>query len=95
MEDQQNEENNSSQETNKTAVNDSNNLPDEGFSQDKTSGGMNNEVIESHSEKRESGYKIAIEDTMIGYDGHDDPIDLDQGNGDVNSNDTRGTDDNN
>jgi hypothetical protein len=31
---------------------------------------------------------------MIGYDGSDDPVDVNQGNGNVNTQNTRGTDDN-
>ncbi|MBS7563196.1 hypothetical protein KHS38_02155 [Mucilaginibacter sp. Bleaf8] len=53
-----------------------------------------NPNIESHKQKEEEGYKIAMEDTMIGYDGHEDQLDVDLGDGNSNTQNTRGVDDN-
>jgi hypothetical protein len=39
-----------------------------------------NPNIESHKKKEEEGYQIAPEDTMIGYDGNDDQMNMDTGN---------------
>ena len=94
MENQQKKENSFLKESDNTAGNGEGNLPDNASENGKTDVGITNPVIESHQEKKESGYKIAIEDTMIGYDGQDDPIDVNQGNGDVNTQNTRGVDDN-
>jgi hypothetical protein len=95
MENQQKKENSFLKESDNTAGNGAGNLPDGASEHGKADVGISNPVIESHQEKKESGYKIAIEDTMIGYDGKDDPIDVEQGNGDVkNQNNTHGVDDN-
>jgi hypothetical protein len=37
--------------------------------------GTTNAVSENHQDK--DGYKLAIEDTMIGYDGNDEQMDMD------------------
>lgn len=53
-----------------------------------------NPNIESHKEKEENGYKIAIEDTMLGYDNDDTQMDMDTGNPNLRTKGNRGVDDN-
>jgi hypothetical protein len=53
-----------------------------------------NSNIESHKQKEEDGYKAAIEDTMIGYDGKPESIDADLGNNTGSSQNKHGVDDN-
>ncbi|WP_345949561.1 hypothetical protein ABDD95_22210 [Mucilaginibacter sp. PAMB04274] len=53
-----------------------------------------NPNIESHKEQKEEGYQIAIEDTMIGYDGNEEQMDMDLGNNNANAQNNRGVDDN-
>lgn len=54
--------------------------------------GTTNAVSEDHHKK--DGYKIAIEDTMIGYDGHEDQMNMDLGEEDRRRSGRSGIDDN-
>jgi hypothetical protein len=94
MENQQKKENSFLKESDNTAGKGAGNLPDEGLQNGKADVGITNATIESHKEKEENGYKIAIEDTMIGYDGQEDHMNVDLGNSNVNTQNTPGVDDN-
>jgi len=54
--------------------------------------GTTNAVSENHQHK--GGYKIAIEDTMIGYDGDDSQMDMDLGDKEKRRSGKTGIDDN-
>ena len=54
--------------------------------------GTTNAVSENHQDK--DGYKIAIEDTMIGYDGDESQLDMDLGEEEARKSGTSGIDDN-
>jgi hypothetical protein len=94
MEDQQKKDNSFLKNSDNTAGNGAGNLPDEGVQNGKAEVGITNENIESHKEKEQEGYKAAIEDTMIGYDGHEDQMNVNLGNDNVNTQNTKGVDDN-
>ncbi|HEY0055477.1 MAG TPA: hypothetical protein VGB63_08985 [Pedobacter sp.] len=66
--------------------------PDEQEQNDTGYAGTTNSISQNHQESDE--YKTAIEDTMIGYDGDESDLDIELGNGDVNTENTRGIDDN-
>lgn len=68
--------------------------PDPESTNDTGYAGTTNAVSGNHQKK--DGYKIAIEDTMIGYDGNDEQMNMDlgDGTGNVNTKNTRGIDDN-
>ncbi len=53
------------------------NTPDPEVQNDTGFAGTTNAVSEDRHDQ--DGYKIAIEDTMIGYDGHEDQMDRDLG----------------
>ncbi|WP_374164305.1 hypothetical protein [Arcticibacter sp. MXS-1] len=53
------------------------NRPDAAEQNDTGYAGTTNSLSENQS--GEDGYKIAIEDTIIGYDGHEDQMDMDLG----------------
>ena len=66
--------------------------PDPQAQNDTGYAGTTNAVSENHQDSDE--YEAAIEDTMIGYDGDESDLDIDMGDGDVNTENTRGGDDN-
>jgi hypothetical protein len=68
------------------------NAPDPQEQNDTGFAGTTNAVSENHQEKE--GYKIAIEDTMIGYDGDDSQMDMDLGDEDKRRTGKSGVDDN-
>ena len=51
------------------------NMPDPEQQNDTGYAGTTNAVSENHQDK--DGYKLAIEDTMIGYDGHEEQMNMD------------------
>lgn len=53
-----------------------------------------NPNIESHLKTKDEGYQIAPEDTMIGYDGNDEQMDMDLGEKDIRRTGKTGTGDN-
>jgi|GEM_PF-1657265 len=66
--------------------------PDEQEQNDTGYAGTTNAVSQNHQESDE--YKPAVEDTMMGYDGDEDELNMDMEDGSVNTNNTRGIDDN-
>jgi hypothetical protein len=66
--------------------------PDEQEQNDTGYAGTTNAVSQNHQESDE--YKPAVEDTMMGYDGDEDELNIDMEDGSVNTNNTRGIDDN-
>ncbi|WP_407431549.1 hypothetical protein [Arcticibacter sp.] len=66
--------------------------PDEQEQNDTGFSGTTNAVSQNHQTSDE--YKPAVEDTMIGYDGDETELDMDMGDGNVNTDNTRGIDDN-
>jgi hypothetical protein len=56
--------------------------------------GASNPNIDSHQQKETDGYKIAVEDTMIGYTNDDSQMDMDLGEKDQRRFGTSGTGDN-
>ena len=72
--------------------NPSDHRPDEEEQNETGYAGTTNSLSENHQKSDE--YQPAIEDTMIGYDGDDDDLDMDLGDGNVSTENTRGIDDN-
>ena len=101
LEDQDNQGAQGQQENqNKTPENTSKNIPAEEDKPDPETQndtgfqGTTNSLSENRQDDQD-GYKIAIEDTMIDYDGSDeDQMNMDLGDGNVDTENTRGVDDN-
>jgi hypothetical protein len=68
------------------------NTPDPETQNDTGFAGTTNAVSEHRN--TQDGYKIAIEDTMIGYDGHEDQLNMDLGEEDKRRSGSSGTGDN-
>jgi hypothetical protein len=56
--------------------------------------GTTNSVSKNNNYQNKDGYKIAIEDTMIGYDGHEEQLDMDLGEEETRRFGKTGIDDN-
>jgi hypothetical protein len=69
------------------------NVPDAAQQNDTGFAGTTNAVSENQQDKE--GYKIAIEDTMIGYDGDDSQMEMDLGDEEKRRGGKTGIDDNN
>ena len=95
MDTQQENPKNNSRQTNSphsSPANTSDNLPDENEQNDTGFAGTTNSISENHQDK--DGYEIAIEDTMIDYDGDDAQMNMDTGDENKKTSNTRGVDDN-
>jgi hypothetical protein len=96
MENNQENQQNTSEERddsqNVITNNPSDQRPDEEKQNETGYAGTTNSISENHQESDE--YQPAIEDTMIGYDGDESDLDIDLGDGNVNTENTRGIDDN-
>ena len=68
------------------------NTPDPEVQNDTGFAGTTNALSENHQDK--DGYKIAPEDTMIGYDGHEEQMNMDLDDADKGRSGKRGIDDN-
>ena len=68
------------------------NVPDPEQQNDTGFAGTTNAVSDNHQDK--NGYAIAIEDTMIGYDGDESQMDMDLGEKDKKRTGKTGIDDN-
>ena len=86
---------NNSRETNSpnsSPATTSDNLPDENEQNNTGFAGTTNSISENHQDK--DGYEITIEDTMIGYDGDDEQMNMDIGDDNKKTDNTRGVGDN-
>ena len=92
QEDQRNEAAERGENQNVITNNPSDHRPDEKVQNETGYAGTTNSISENQQESDE--YQPAIEDTMIGYDGDESDLDLDIGDGSVNTENTRGIDDN-
>ena len=95
METQNNQQNSEQEKKNSGNVlenNPSDNKPDENNQNETGYAGTTNSISENHQETDE--YQIAVEDTMIGYDGDDDQLDMNLDKPGKSSENTRGIDDN-